>query len=215
MSDMTRTEASKATELCSEHSTRVGRYGGAAIIDPEGQTPGQFRQRVTEQFPDLVLADNEVKEWRGMEALEILRRAGRHIPMILCNLGQQEESTRSALDKKMKELARSNSELEQFASVASHDLQEPLRMISTYTQMLAAEYRGKLDEKADKYIRYVVDAALRMQSLIRDLLEFSRTGRGENGLMSTDSAEEVQLVVSDLHAAIRESAAVVTCGLSP
>jgi two-component system, chemotaxis family, sensor kinase Cph1 len=215
MCDMTRTEASKATDISSDSATRTGNYSGAAIIDPEGQTPSQFRKRVREQFPNLVLADNEVEEWRGMEALEILCREGRHIPMISHNLGQQEESTRSALDKKMKELARSNGELEQFASVASHDLQEPLRMISTYTQMLAAEYSGKLDEKADKYIHYVVDAAVRMQSLIRDLLEFSRTGRGESGLMSTDSAEEVRLVVSNLQAAIHESAAIVTCGPLP
>jgi signal transduction histidine kinase len=177
--DMTSTGTSTATKISSDSATRAANYSGAAIIDLEGQTPDQFRERVKEQFPDLVLTDNGVGEWRGMEALEILRREGRHIPMILCNVAQQQESPRSALAKKVKELARSNGELEQFASVASHDLQEPLRMISTYTQMLAAQYTGKLDEKADKYIHYVVEAAVRMQTLIRDLLEFSRTGRGE------------------------------------
>jgi two-component system, chemotaxis family, sensor kinase Cph1 len=130
-------------------------------------------------------------------------------------VAQQEDSTRVELAQMVKELARSNAELEQFASVASHDLQEPLRMISTYTQILAEQYSGKLDEKADKYIHYVVEGAVRMGTLIRDLLEFSRIGRAENGLKSTDSGEEVRVVVSNLQATIDENAALVTLGPLP
>ena len=212
---MTSTEVGMATEVSSNSEPRGGTDGGPASLDRRGLTPDQFRKRIKERFPDLVLIDDKVAQWRGIEALEILRREGRDIPLILFKAAQPEESTRLELAQKVKELARSNAELEQFASVASHDLQEPLRMISTYTQILAEQYSGKLDQKADKYIHYVVDGAVRMGTLIRDLLEFSRTGRAENGLKSVDSGEEVKLVVSNLQAAMDESGAVVTWGPLP
>jgi light-regulated signal transduction histidine kinase (bacteriophytochrome) len=135
--------------------------------------------------------------------------------MILDSAAHEEESMQTELAKKVKELARSNAELEQFAYVVSHDLEEPLRMISAYTQLLAEQYRGKLDDKADQYIRYAVDGAAHMRALIHDLLEFSRAGRPDNGLKTTDCGEEVKHVVSNLEAAIRETGAVITCGPLP
>jgi PAS domain S-box-containing protein len=119
------------------------------------------------------------------------------------------------LAEKMAELARSNADLEQFAYVASHDLQEPLRMVAAYTQLLAERYRGKLDENADKFLGYASEGALRMQSLIQDLLAFSRVGRVgvARGRVDCDAAMEEVLLT--LGPAIHESGAVVTHGALP
>jgi signal transduction histidine kinase len=113
------------------------------------------------------------------------------------------------------ELARSNAELEQFAYVASHDLQEPLRMISNYTQLLAERYRGKLDEQADKYIAYSVDGATRMQALIQDLLKFSRVGKTEIESRTTECRAVVEQALKNLQAAVQESGAVVNWNSLP
>lgn len=114
-----------------------------------------------------------------------------------------------ALQQLTLDLQRSNQELEQFAYVASHDLQEPLRAITSYTQLLAKRYQGQLDEKADKYIYYVVDGATRMQQLIQDLLAYSRVGRYELKQQPTDCNAVLQQVQQNLQAAIAESNAVL------
>jgi len=108
------------------------------------------------------------------------------------------------------ELTRSNRDLEQFAYVASHDLQEPLRMVATYTQLLAERYEGKLDENADKYIHYAVDGALRMKTLVKDLLAFSRVGRKQEAPQDTDCNIVVRSVVANLQSVIQESGASIS-----
>jgi PAS domain S-box-containing protein len=114
------------------------------------------------------------------------------------------------LKRQAEELARSNADLEQFAYVASHDLQEPLRMVASYTQLLARRYRGKLDADADEFIGYAVDGATRMQALIQDLLTYSRVGtRGKEPLL-TDVNAVVDRAVSDLGPAIADAHAHVT-----
>jgi signal transduction histidine kinase len=126
------------------------------------------------------------------------------------SLRDQRQRAEEDLARKVEELARSNRDLEQFAYVASHDLQEPLRMVAAYTQLLAERYRGKLDENADKYIGYAVEGALRMQTLILDLLAFSRVGRAESGRKNGDCNGALKIAMANLQTAIGESGAVIT-----
>lgn len=114
-----------------------------------------------------------------------------------------------ALKELNENLSRSNKELEQFAYVASHDLQEPLRMVASYTQLLAQRYEGRLDQKADKYIGYAVDGAKRMQELINDLLAYSRVGTRGVPLNPVDCNEVVADVMKSLEKTIRENEAEV------
>lgn len=108
------------------------------------------------------------------------------------------------------ELERSNKELEQFAYVASHDLQEPLRMIASYTQLLARRYKGKLDQDADEFIGYAVDGADRMQRLIQDLLAYSRVQTRGQEFVPLNCEEVLDEVLVILQLAIQESGAVIT-----
>jgi signal transduction histidine kinase len=219
------------------------------------QDEAAFVKALLAHSPEVVLADYNLPGWKGMEALNVLRRQGLDIPMIVVSgalgdvtavecikqgatdyvlkdgLARLPEVVRRALRekherglrhqaekdlaKKADELARSNADLEQFAYVASHDLQEPLRMVAAYTQLLSERYQGKLDENADKFIGYAREGALRMQVLIQDLLAFSRVGRKEGGSTNIDCNEVLQEVRQTLAVAIQESGATVSAANLP
>jgi PAS domain S-box-containing protein len=115
-----------------------------------------------------------------------------------------------ALQRRTQELARANEELQLFAYVASHDLQEPLRMISSYVQLLARRYKDKLDADGQEFIAFAVDGAARMRGLINDLLAYSRIDTQGKALEPTDCNDLVKEVLVDLQVAIRENEALVT-----
>jgi signal transduction histidine kinase len=223
----------------------------AAVVQDEAG----FTKALHANPPEIVLADYNLPNWTGMEALNVLKREGLDIPVILVSgalgdvtavecikrgitdyvlkdgLARLPEVVRRALReklerclrhqveedlaKKVDELARSNADLEQFAYVASHDLQEPLRMVAAYTQLLGERYQGKLDADADKFIGYACEGALRMQVLIQDLLAFSRVGRNATPSTRVDCNLVMVEVLQTLSATIRESGALVNYGTLP
>jgi signal transduction histidine kinase len=128
---------------------------------------------------------------------------------------QQKREAELAAAEFTRELQRSNAELEQFAYIASHDLQEPLRMVASYTELLGEQYRGKLDDKADKYIGYAVDGARRMQLLIRALLDFARVSSQAKPLQLTDSTNSLTAVLAVMRTAIANSKAEIVRGELP
>lgn len=119
------------------------------------------------------------------------------------------------VEQRSRELARSNAELELFAYVASHDLQEPLRMVTGYLDLLAKKYQGQFDEKTDRWVHYAVDGAKHMKQLINDLLEYSRVGTRGKPFAPTDCNQVFAAALQNLEPAIRESQAVVTHGFLP
>jgi PAS domain S-box-containing protein len=133
---------------------------------------------------------------------------------ILVTAAIRDISRRRAADAdlrhKVEELNRSNEELGHFAYVASHDLQEPLRMVASYLQLISRRYKGKLDSDADEFIDYAVDGASRMQQLIQDLLTYSRVGTTGQDLVDTSSEAALQQALANLSSAIEESGALVT-----
>jgi signal transduction histidine kinase/integral membrane sensor domain MASE1 len=123
---------------------------------------------------------------------------------------KQREQAEKALIKQAEELTRSNAELEQFAYIASHDLQEPLRMVASFVQLLERRYKDKLDSDANEFIAYAVEGAKRMQALINGLLAYSRIGTHGKPFELTDCEAVLESALSNLRVAIEESNAIVT-----
>ncbi|MEV6874461.1 ATP-binding protein [Amycolatopsis sp. NPDC051128] len=125
------------------------------------------------------------------------------------------EQAHALLDRRTRELERSNADLEQFAYVASHDLQEPLRKVASFCQLLQRRYQGLLDERGEQYIEYAVDGAKRMQGLINDLLAFSRVGRRPGEHVVADAGVLVDDALANLEVALSLSGGKVTRGDLP
>ena len=172
-----------------------------AVISREGQWEGGLIQEIrsgeTVHLASIWTVQRDM-DGEVVAILEVNRDVTRQV--------QAEQQLRQQAE----ELARSNADLQQFAYVASHDLQEPLRMVASYTQLLARRYRGRLDADADEFIAYAVDGANRMQALIQDLLAYSRVGTRGKEFTRTDFNTLVDRVVGDLHAAIVEANAAVS-----
>ncbi len=152
---------------------------------------GVFRTFLTRVLP-LKDSAGQVLRWFGTNTdISVLKQAEERLMSVLADL------------------ERSNKELEQFAYVASHDLQEPLRMISSYTQLLAQRYEDQFDEKAKKYIDYAVDGAVRMQGLINDLLTYSRVNTQRKPFETIDSYSVLGAALQNLSATIKENRAIV------
>jgi len=123
---------------------------------------------------------------------------------------EERKRAEEALQRTMAELERSNAELEQFAYIISHDLQEPLRMVASYTQLLEKRYKGKLDADADEFIAYAVDGARRMHNMIQSLLSYSRVGTRGKPFEPTECESVFEQALANLKLTIDESGAGVT-----
>ncbi|MEG3974506.1 PAS domain S-box protein [Microcoleus sp. herbarium8] len=154
--------------------------------------------------------------WTDMSTSPVMDSQGNMLSCcaLVYNITKRKRSEQQMLQL-TEDLKRSNEELEQFAYVASHDLQEPLRAVTSYAQLLAHRYQDNLDAKADKYIHYIVDGATRMQQLINDLLVYSRLGTRSKQFELADCNAAVKQSLSNLQIAIAETKAVITCDAMP
>ena len=157
---------------------------------------------------------------KPLDGAEVLARIDTHLSLYTLRreLEHQNALLReeiAARERVQEALQRSNTELEQLAYVASHDMQEPLRMVASYLQLVAQRYQGQLDAEADEFIGFAVDGAKRMQALINDLLAYSRVGTKARPFAPTDCAAIVETAIADLRVAIDESGACIACEALP
>lgn len=147
---------------------------------------------------------SEPRKWQKDE-IELLQQLVEQLNIALSQAELLENEV-----KQRQELARSNAELEQFAYIASHDLQAPLQTVSNYVQLIEYRYKERLDDKADKYINYIVDGVARMKNQIHDLLEYSRVNRQQNTFRETDFTDVVQQAIANLQSEIESNQAQIT-----
>ncbi|MER7210848.1 ATP-binding protein [Streptosporangium sp. NPDC020072] len=174
-----------------------------AVLRPLAELSGQVRAVAQGDFEHRLKVDHpsELSELSGH--VNSMRRR-------IIAEWRRVEDAQAKLEEQAAELRRSNGELEQFAYVASHDLQEPLRKVASFTQMLEQRYGDQLDDRAKQYITFAVDGAKRMQLLINDLLDFSRVGRKGGEPAPVDADVPLQAALRNLAAPIEEAGATIT-----
>jgi signal transduction histidine kinase len=178
------------------------------VLDPVARLGGDARK----------VAGGSLQHPIGQSGPPDLRRMGADVEAMRLRIVEEldlVEAARLLLEQQAGDLARSNTELEQFAYVASHDLQEPLRKITGFCQLLQRRYGGQLDERADEYIAFAVDGAKRMQQLINDLLAFSRVGRTTDAFSPVDLSGRAAAALSNLQEAVADARATVEIGELP
>ncbi len=140
----------------------------------------------------------------------LFKLRGRNVILVISRDITERKKTDKILNETIKELERSNDELQRFAYVTSHDLQEPLRTIASFTQLLERRYKGKLDEDADEFMDYIVEAAIRMKQMIHDLLEYSRLATKNGEFKSVNCETLLNNVINGLKFMIEDSNAEIT-----
>jgi PAS domain S-box-containing protein len=182
------------------------------VPDRQPAASEQLKESGYLRYPQLELRRPDgVHLW--VSVTEVIMTSPGAVETVVYGLMQDVTGQRGAEDElahKTEQLAKSNADLEQFAYVASHELQEPLRMVARYTEMLAQRYQGKLDTDADRFIGYAVDGARRMQQLVDDLLTYSRVGTRGRPFQTTDTEAVLNEAVRQLKANIDASGAVIT-----
>jgi signal transduction histidine kinase len=177
------------------------------VSNPATHLAGEARIGANGELGHVVVAQGPPEFLQLGDDVELMRQK------LVAEIEQADQArrevvrARAVLEEQTQELQRSNRELEQFAYVASHDLQEPLRKVASFCQMLQRRYGGQLDDRADQYIHFAVDGAKRMQQLINDLLEFSRVGRISTPAVDVALGECLSNALLNLETAKEESAA--------
>jgi PAS domain S-box-containing protein len=206
------------------HGLAPGTFGGSLEDFPRDMHP-EDRPRVLEAITAAVSSGNDYRvEYRilrpdgsigWLEARGRLMSGPRRMVGVCQDISDRKK-TEEALIRQAELLERSNADLREFAYIASHDLQEPLRNVSTFTQLLAKRYTGQLDSDADTFIKYIVDSAVRMTQLIRDLLAYSQVIHSEDdGVQEVALRETVDWALANLRSSIEESGAIVQTDTLP
>jgi PAS domain S-box-containing protein len=204
------------TEICGYTAEQMEDMSFSALLAPESSgLVAQIRESSSAATAaplvhgaSILCADGTAKEVEI--SASTIQYNGRPAGMGIARDVTERKQAELMLKKQAEDLARSNAELEQFAYVASHDLQEPLRMVASYVKLLERRYKDKLDADASDFIGYAVDGASRMHLLVNDLLAYSRVGTHGKPFESTDCTAVIAEAVTNLQAAVAESGAEVT-----
>jgi PAS domain S-box-containing protein len=200
-------------EFTRKDGSRIPVTLGAATFDASMATGVAFVLDLTERnrAEEALRHAHDVLERRVLERTAELKKSNERLELEVL----ERQRAEAVLKQRSQELARSNAELEQFAYVASHDLQEPLRMVASYMHLLEKKYKDRLDADANEFIGYAVDGAKRMHALIEDLLTYSRVGTTAKPLEPTDCSTVVQAALNSVRVALEESGAHFSCDELP